>query len=283
MVRLSNSARPKKEKINPLAFVRRFLVEDRDDRNTAAAVTTTDVCRACYRLNLDDDDGCPDKDDDDNDTAPTPLQVAIETAQVFQGIVVGDDGIIVSQSDRANQEHGHLLGKTVEEGQSRQAVKIEQIVLATDTIPKRRWLGGRERSSPQPERLVVLGQYEHVDHLVSQGAEKLRKAKSLCWLPPLVMNMVTEFCATRDALCLSQTCRLMYENIKNCRNLQSRIRRIKRERKHKRSMFMKGRIATTTEKDPAAEQGKTTRNKNVFVAMVRNRRQKQTESNTKPG
>ena len=39
MVRLSNPAQLKNGGIHPLAFVRRLLVDDRDDRNTAAAVT----------------------------------------------------------------------------------------------------------------------------------------------------------------------------------------------------------------------------------------------------
>ena len=58
------------------------------------------------------------------------LRTAIEASRIFQGLVVGKNGTILQQNSRANRTR---LGTTVDAGQSRQALEIEQILATACT------------------------------------------------------------------------------------------------------------------------------------------------------
>jgi hypothetical protein len=127
---------------NPSGFVQ-FDDESRDDLFIS---NTSDTIRSCYMLNLgfslvDDfafnanannkDNSRTEIVDEDNnnddDYDETPLKVAIQTARIFNGIIVGNHGTLLKQNNRADPDK---LGTIVKEGQSRQALQIEQIIAA---------------------------------------------------------------------------------------------------------------------------------------------------------
>jgi hypothetical protein len=94
----------------------------------------------CYKLNLDSSmfpppsaflgpfkDVAPPltySDSDDSSANHSPVQVAIQTAQIFRGITVGKDGTILSQNARATRSNRSAKNKRGEK--SRQATKIEK-------------------------------------------------------------------------------------------------------------------------------------------------------------
>jgi len=193
--------------------------------------------RSCFGLNLRSRKGnatsISDTDYDSNvgfgevHTITTPLQAAIQTATIFNGIVVGKDGVLLSQNERA--ETG-LLGKMIMKGQSRQAVKIEQMVGATDcgsihVEDCRQIEQDRKTSSPTPQILIVRGRFDDFNRLISEGAEILRKGQSLCWLPRFVLGRISDYCSSKDIVNLSQSCKIMCQNMKETRSVRSRQRR----------------------------------------------------------
>jgi hypothetical protein len=214
--------------------------------------------RSCYRLNLEtcmdhstsfldrdydyrnDDDNDDDDDDDDirnSHIIITPLQAAIQTAEIFHGIIVGKDGVLLSQNETAEE---NLLGKIVKEGQSRQALKIERILDASDSgILDVRKGGKLEQgliaSVPQSQLLIVRGQFDDVNCLVTEGAEMLRKKKTLCWLPRLVLGLMSDYCSTKDVLNLSQSCKNMRQTMKGMRTVHGgRTKALFKTRRHRR-------------------------------------------------
>lgn len=199
------------------------------------STTSNDEIRFCYGLNLDDslnssksffdrDGGYWDHDRDGSSSHQntTPIQTAIQTAEIFNGIIVGQDGVILSQNERAEKR---LLGTIVKGGQSRQSVKIERIIAVTDS----RTSGEREgvqreqeaiTSITKSQLLVVRGQFENVSSLVLNGAKMLRKNKALPhkktalrWLPRFIFKNVIDYCSTADILNLSQSCKLMLATV----------------------------------------------------------------------
>ena len=158
---------------------------------------------------------------------PSPLQAAIQTATIFNGIAVGKDGILLSQNERA--ETG-LLGKTIKEGQSRQAVKIERMLDKTDFgsinfEDSRQVERQRNPSSPSPQFLIVRGRFDDFSRLVTEGAGILRKKTSLCWLPRVALNRLSGYCSTKDIVNLSQSCKIMHQNMKQTCRVRTRERR----------------------------------------------------------
>ncbi len=163
----------------------------------------------------------------------SPLQAAIQAAEIFNGIAVGKDGILLSQNDRA--ETG-LLGKTIKEGQSRQAVKIERMLDATDHgfIHFQDGCQSEKKMnplSPTPQFLIVRGRFDDFNRLVTEGVGILRKRTSLCWLPCVVLSRLSDYCSTKDIVSLSQSCKIMRQNMKEI----CRIRKSERRRSSKKS------------------------------------------------
>ena len=192
--------------------------------------------RSCFGLNIRSRKGNPtsisDTEYDGNvdfgkGHTTTPLQAAIQTADIFNGIVVGKDGVLLSQNERAETV---LLGKMITKGQSRQAVKIEQMLDATDCgsihLKDRREIEqDRKTSSPTPQLLIVRGRFDDFNRLISEGAEILRKGESLCWLPRFVFGRISDYCSAKDISNLSQSCKIMRQNMKETRSVRSRQRR----------------------------------------------------------
>ena len=183
--------------------------------------TTGENIRSCYRLNLgyrvvdfaysadnvidrtrlqaNTNSDYDDDDDDDDDDTSSPLQVAIKTAEIFNGIIVGKHGTILKQNHRAQRTFPEKLGTTITKGQSRQAIKIEQIIAATDddnndndndydiSINEHDNVDEEEENDDQSntssatsskgQLLVVRGQYENVDCLIREGSKILSKNK----------------------------------------------------------------------------------------------------------
>lgn len=149
--------------------------------------------RPCYRLNLEScmdpstsvsDAGNGNRDYGrkfcNNNTHTTPLQAAIQTANIFHGIVVGKDGVLLAQNKRAGKHGKQLLGKIVEEGQSRHAVRIERVLDATDSrvlpVGKNSVIPSKQES----QLLVVHGQFDDINRLVFEGVKILREKKTAC-------------------------------------------------------------------------------------------------------
>ena len=108
---------------------------------------------------------------------PSPLQAAIQTAKIFNGVTVGKDGILLSQNERA--ETG-LLGKTIKEGQSRQAVKIERMLDNTDfgsvhLRDSRQDRPQRNPSSPTPQLLIVRRRIDDFNRVVTKAGKTSTK------------------------------------------------------------------------------------------------------------
>jgi hypothetical protein len=117
---------------------------------------------------LDDDDN--DDDDTDNEVA-----VAIQTAQIFRGITVSADGTILSQNARAtrcccNNNDGTSSNKRKISERSRQAAQIDK---ANDLIEQ------DGAADSKLVSLVVMGEYDDIEHLVRDGLQKLREADGL--------------------------------------------------------------------------------------------------------
>ena len=145
----------------------------------------------CYRLNLDSnlyphhsvflgpygDNPPPLTYSCSTDSAEihTPLQVAINTAQIFRGITVSKDGTILSQNARATRSSRGSSSKTKRGEKSRQATKIDKAKdLVEETI-----LTGKAPDSDEPanmQSIVVMGEYDDMKYLVRDGAKKLRDA-----------------------------------------------------------------------------------------------------------
>ncbi len=130
--------------------------------------------RPCYRLNLVSTPAdIFDADLVDSDTESlirsnncafvSPLQVAVQTSKIFNGLVVGNDGVIISQNKRSGIR---LRRRVLPQGQSRQAVKIERMLKAADVEPMKKVNQEGTRSTPPSELLVVHGQYEDLHRLV---------------------------------------------------------------------------------------------------------------------
>ena len=157
---------------------------------TYSSIIPNGRVRPCYRLNLE---SCMDPSTSVSDagngnrdygrkfcnsiTHTTPLQAAIQTANIFHGIVVGKDGVLLAQNKRAGKQ---LLGKIVEEGQSRHAVRIERILDATDSrvipVDKNSFIPSKQES----QLLVVHGQFDDINRLVFEGVKILREKKTPC-------------------------------------------------------------------------------------------------------
>jgi hypothetical protein len=144
----------------------------------------------------------------------TPLQVAIQTAQIFRGITIGNDGTILSQNARATRSsRGQTKNKRGEK--SRQAAKIEQAKdLVEETILTGKVCGFRffvrseniwecgtlhevqhtyirflillllilTLQAPESDEdahmqsLYIMGEYDDMKYLVRDGSKKLRDA-----------------------------------------------------------------------------------------------------------
>lgn len=162
-------------------------MDTREDIPLPPAIATK---TRCYKLNLDSDlyphhsvflgpflDVPPQLTyslSSDSAESYTPLQVAINTAKIFRGITVGNDGTILSQNARATRSNrGSNKNKVGEK--SRQATKIDKAKdLVEETI-----LTGKAPDSEEPanmQSIVVMGEYDDMKYLVRDGAKKLRDA-----------------------------------------------------------------------------------------------------------
>ena len=111
-----------------------------------------------------------DEDDEDDDVA-----VAIQTAQLFRGITVSPDGIILSQNERATRCCGDSsLIKGAEK--SRQAAMIDK---ANERIEQNISCSNSSSDDAQLLSLVVIGEYDDLTSLVQDGSKKLRDADGL--------------------------------------------------------------------------------------------------------
>jgi hypothetical protein len=64
---------------------------------------------------------------DDSSTATSPLNVAIQTAQIFRGISIAKDGTILAQNARASRSNRSAANNKSKKGEkSRQAAKIDK-------------------------------------------------------------------------------------------------------------------------------------------------------------
>jgi hypothetical protein len=206
---------------SPSGFVQ-FDDESRDDLFIS---NTSDNIRSCYMLNLgfslvddfafnandrdiskielnDDEDNNSDNGNGNENENENPLKVAIQTARIFNGIIVGKHGTLLKQNNRADPDK---LGTIVKEGQSRQAVQIEQIIAATNKNDDYGYDDDNNNNNNnldddhcknsnataaavdndeeavnddhEPQLLIVRGQYEDLSHLIRNGSEILRKNK----------------------------------------------------------------------------------------------------------
>eukprot|EP00980_Cylindrotheca_fusiformis_P026202 scaffold15514_cov129-Cylindrotheca_fusiformis.AAC.10 len=146
----------------------------------------------CYKLNLDSDlhpespvylgpftDLPPPltfSTSEDSSVNITATQVAIQTAKIFRGITVGNDGTILSQNARAMRSNKNSKNKKGEK--SRQASKIEK---AKDLVEESMLTGKAPESEEAANMmsLVVMGEYDDMKHLVRDGSKKLRDASEL--------------------------------------------------------------------------------------------------------
>ena len=164
------------------------------DDSTHSAVPDNAVRTRCYRLNLNSEIGLTSSQQQHwclgpfTETPPdlmyassedsldiTPTEVAIQTAQIFNGITVSGDGTILSQNERAtrsNQDNN----KTKRGEKSRQAAKIDA---AHDLVEEAATANSNHKEKSQLLSLVVMGEYDDMKHLVRDGAEKLREAEGL--------------------------------------------------------------------------------------------------------
>lgn len=90
------------------------------------------------------------------------LAVAIQTATIFRGLKVSDDGTILSQNARATRSNRNKNLKKTEK--SRQATKIEKAI---------------SKPSTNLVSLVPVGEYDDMKLLVRDGSRKLREAEGL--------------------------------------------------------------------------------------------------------
>ncbi len=171
--------------------------------------------RSCYRLNMvstptdifDADLIGRDTESSiqsNNFAFVTPLQVAVQTSKIFNGVIVGNDGVILSQNKRSGNK---LRGTVVPQGQSRQAVKIERMLKAADIEPMTKVNQEATRSTPPSQLLVVQGQYEDLHRLVSECAGELLEEKTLCWLPSSTLIRVSHYLSIKDIGNLSKSCK----------------------------------------------------------------------------
>ena len=104
----------------------------------------------------------------------SPQQIAIDTARIFRGIKVDNNGNIVSRNDRANRskKSNPNASKTAES--SRQSAKIDK---ANDLVDE--MVSGKENSGEKPNMISVfpMGEYDDMKQLVRDGAKKLREAE----------------------------------------------------------------------------------------------------------
>lgn len=104
----------------------------------------------------------------------SPQQIAIDTARIFRGIKVDNNGTIVSRNDRANRskKSNPNASKTAES--SRQSAKIDK---ANDLVDE--MVSGKENSGEKPNMISVfpMGEYDDMKQLVRDGAKKLREAE----------------------------------------------------------------------------------------------------------
>jgi len=100
-------------------------------------------------------------------------QIAIDTARIFRGIKVDNNGTIVSRNDRANRSRrSNTTAKTAEN--SRQSAKI---IKANDLVDEM-VASGKENNGEKPNMISVIpiGEYDDMKQLVRDGSKKLRDA-----------------------------------------------------------------------------------------------------------
>lgn len=104
-------------------------------------------------------------------------QIAVETARIFRGIKVDNNGTIVSRNDRASRSRrsSNNTSKTAEN--SRQSAKI---IKANDLVDEM-VASGKENDGEKPNMISIypVGEYDDMKQLVRDGAKKLRDADKL--------------------------------------------------------------------------------------------------------
>jgi hypothetical protein len=104
----------------------------------------------------------------------TPAQIAVDTARIFRGIKVDNNGTIVGRNDRASRSSrkNQNTAKTAEN--SRQSAKISK---ANDLVDEM-VTSGKENDGEKPNMIsiIVVGEYDDMKQLVRDGAKKLREA-----------------------------------------------------------------------------------------------------------
>lgn len=145
-------------------------------REAAVSVPETAIRTRCYKLNLD----CKQRSSSTiqgpyaecqpyltyssstDDSTGSPITVAIQTAQLFRGIRVDSNGIIISQNARATRSSRGKVSKRGEK--SRQASKIDKAI---------------EGESNELVSLIPIGEYDDMKQLVRDGSRKLREASGM--------------------------------------------------------------------------------------------------------
>lgn len=125
----------------------------------------------CYKLNLSSRNGSGPyhleyQEDDQTvcseEEEQIPFQVSLDTARLFRGIRVADDGTILAQNSRASRSRSSKLPKKTEP--SRQSLKIQKAI---------------SQKSTNLISLIPVGEYDDMKLLVRDGSRKLREAEGL--------------------------------------------------------------------------------------------------------
>eukprot|EP00979_Chaetoceros_neogracilis_P017362 scaffold10203_cov272-Chaetoceros_neogracile.AAC.61 len=104
----------------------------------------------------------------------TTTQIAIDTARIFRGIKVDNNGTIISRNDRASKSRrSNTTAKVAEH--SRQSAKINKANDLVDEMVS----SGKENDGEKPNMISVIpiGEYDDMKQLVRDGSKKLREAE----------------------------------------------------------------------------------------------------------
>jgi hypothetical protein len=101
-------------------------------------------------------------------------QIAVDTARIFRGIKVDNNGTIVGRNDRASRSRrGQNSSKTAEN--SRQSAKINKANDLVDEMVASGKENGNEKASMIS--IIPIGEYDDMKQLVRDGSKKLREAE----------------------------------------------------------------------------------------------------------
>lgn len=100
-------------------------------------------------------------------------QIAVDTARIFRGIKVENNGTILGRNDRASRSRRGQTSKTAEN--SRQSAKITK---ANDLVDEM-VASGKENDGQKASMISIIpiGEYDDMKQLVRDGSKKLREAE----------------------------------------------------------------------------------------------------------